>query len=69
MITLYTIGCPQCTVLEKKLTKAGIEFNTVSDLATLEAKGMIQFPLLEVDGTILSFTEANKWLKEKQNGN
>ena len=69
MITLYTIGCPQCTILEKKLHLAGIEYETVSDNAILEAKGLTLFPVLEVDGTQYSYIDAVKWLKEKQNGN
>ena len=69
MITLYTIGCPQCNVLEKKLNLAGIAYEIVSDNAILEAKGLTLFPVLEIDGVQYSYSDAIKWLKEKMNGN
>ena len=69
MITLYTIGCPACLVLEKKLLRAGVEFETVSDIPTIEAKGLFSFPVLEVDGVQLSYVDSLKWLKEIQDGN
>lgn len=69
MIMLYTIGCPACNILEKKLIQAGIEYTTISDESTLQKAGIIQFPVLEVDGIRYSLGDANKWLKEYINGN
>lgn len=68
MITLYTIGCPACIILEKKLLQANINYTSVSDQQILQEKGIIQFPVLEVNGVRYSFGEANKWLKEYLNG-
>lgn len=30
-VILYTIDCPKCLILEKKLAEKGIEFKTVKD--------------------------------------
>lgn len=63
-ITLYTIGCPQCNVLEKKLNNAGVQYEIINDEAFFQENNMTRFPILEVDETRYSFGEANKWIKE-----
>ena len=67
-ITLYTINCPQCIILEKKLKIDGIRFDVIEDEAVFNEKGITLFPVLEVDDKMLSFTEAVQWLKEIKNG-
>ena len=67
-ITLYTINCPQCIVLEKKLKIDGIHFDIVEDEAIFNEKGITLFPVLEVDDKMLSYSEAIQWLKEIKNG-
>lgn len=58
---LYTIDCPSCKVLEKKLEIKGIEYDTV-DCRINNPKGITQFPQLEVDGNLMNYGDANKWL-------
>ena len=65
-ITLYSTGCPQCKVLKAKLDQAGIEYNTVSDQATMVAMGFKSAPILQVDNTTYKFAEAIKWIREQQ---
>jgi hypothetical protein len=67
-ITLYTINCPQCIVLEKKLKIDGIRFDIIEDEAVFNEKGITRFPMLEVDDKMLSLGEAVQWLKEIKNG-
>ena len=67
-ITLYTINCPQCIILEKKLKIDGIHFDIVEDEAIFNEKGIVLFPVLEVDDKMLSYSEAIQWLKEIKNG-
>lgn len=67
-ITLYTINCPQCIILEKKLKIDGIHFDIVEDEAIFNEKGITLFPVLEVDDKMLSYSEAIQWLKEIKNG-
>ena len=69
MITLYTIHCPACNILEKKLNAAQIDFEKITDEEIFAKKGIIQFPVLEIEGQLYSYGNAIKWLKEKSNGN
>ena len=61
-VTLYTTGCPKCTILKKKLDDAGIEYNTVTDVDIMQEKGFSTMPMLEVDGEIIDFGKAVKWV-------
>ena len=63
LIVLYTIGCPQCLVLEKKLDMKNIKYDKVTDENVMIEKGFVSAPVLEVDGIELNFKEANEWLK------
>lgn len=65
MITLYTIHCPQCNVLKKKLDIAGISYSIVDDISVLEAMGYDSFPILKVDDKELNYMEAITWLRER----
>lgn len=64
-ITLYTIHCPQCIVLQKKLDLAGVKYNIVDDIPTLTQLGYTKFPILSVDGKEMDFFTAKTWLEEQ----
>ena len=64
-ITLYTIHCPQCNVLRKKLDLAGISYTLIDDKEWLIRNGYDKFPILEVDGVKYDFHGARKWLEER----
>ena len=64
-ILVYTIHCPQCNVLEKKLQQAGLMYSIIDDRDELVKMGIEQFPMMQVDcGPLMNFKEANKWIKE-----
>ncbi len=63
-VTFYTTHCPKCGVLEKKLQIANIEFETVEDVDKMTEKGFMSAPMLEVDGEVMDFGAAIKWLNE-----
>lgn len=63
MITLYTIDCPKCKVLENLLNKKQISYTTVRDVEQMRQKGFTECPKLEVDGQVLGFTEAVTFVK------
>ena len=65
MVTLYTINCPKCLVLAKKLDNAKIEYTICTDEDEIKAKGMDLMPVLEVDGKRMGFKEAVEWVKER----
>lgn len=65
MIKLYTLDCPNCKVLEFKLKKKNIEYETVKDIEIMKQKGIQSVPVLEIDGELLVFTEALKYVNER----
>jgi glutaredoxin len=67
MITLYSTGCPQCRVLEAKLDAAHIQYIVDENVEEMQAKGFTTMPTLEVDGNIMNFMEAIKWVNEYAN--
>ena len=68
-VVIYTTHCPQCRVLEKKLTMANIEFETIDNIETIRATGITQTPALQIDdGELMNFKEAVNWVREVSNG-
>lgn len=65
MVKLYSIDCPKCIVLEKKLDKANITYDLCKDTKEINLKGMSVMPVLEVDGIRMDFKEAIKWVNER----
>lgn len=63
-IVFYTIDCPNCKELEARLDAAKIDYVTVTDMSVMEEKGISTAPMLEVDGNLMSFGKAVKWLKQ-----
>lgn len=61
-IILYTIGCPKCKVLESKLDKKGIKYERCEDIETMRQKNLKSAPVLEVDGELMEFSLAIKWV-------
>lgn len=62
-VTLYTTHCPKCRVIEKKLAQARVEYIEVSDVQEMTKLGFKSAPMLDVDGKIMDFMDANRWLK------
>jgi glutaredoxin-related protein len=61
-VILYSTHCPRCVVLEEKLEDADIEFKLIEDQKVMEEKGFMSAPMLEVDGQVMDFVKANKWI-------
>ena len=57
-IILYTVDCPKCKVLEKKLNNANISFEVCKDTKLMAERNISKLPMLEVDGKMLTFKEA-----------
>lgn len=64
MITLYSTNCPKCNVLSKKLSAKNIEYNVVTDINKMEELGFSSAPMLDVDGKVMNFSEANNWVNK-----
>ena len=64
-IVLYEHGCPRCKVLKAKLDQKNVIYETVNDVEIMKAKGFQEAPKLEVDGVVMDFTKAVKWIGEQ----
>ena len=64
MIILYSTNCPKCKVLEQKLKSKNIEYIEFTDVDKMIEMGFSVMPMLEVDGVIMDFGTANKWINE-----
>ena len=61
-VILYSTGCPKCKILTKKLENNNIEYSVVSDVDLMQKKGFMTLPMLEVDGRVMDFGKAIKWV-------
>ena len=64
-VILYTIHCPKCDILEQKLNMKNVEYTLIDDVSVIQAKGLDAMPVLEVDGELLDFGAAVKWVNQK----
>ena len=65
MVTVYSTGCPRCVVLKEKLEDSGISFTEVNDMEEMKRKRIMSVPMMEVDGELLSFSEAVRWIDKQ----
>ena len=61
-VVLYSTNCPKCMVLEKKLSSANVDFHVETDIKLMQKKGFMSAPMLEVDGEVMDFGAAIKWV-------
>jgi hypothetical protein len=52
-------------VLELKLKQKNINFEENTSVEEMTAKGFKEAPKLEIDGVVMDFTEAVKWIGEQ----
>ena len=62
-VVLYTIHCPKCNILEKKINAAGIKFEISENIEEMYNRGYKTAPMLDVNGVSYDFSQAIKWLK------
>lgn len=61
-IIIYTVGCPKCKQLEKKLTNKGLKFEICTNVEEMQKLGIRSAPYLSVDDELLDFGKAWKWV-------
>ena len=61
-VILYSTHCPRCTVLEAKLKQKGIEYQEINNVDEMLKLGIQAVPQLKVDGELMDFSEAIKWV-------
>ena len=63
-IIFYTTGCSKCAILKRKLDEAGISYTVNDDVVEMQVLGLTEAPALEVDGKMMGFGEAVRWVNE-----
>ena len=66
MIKLYSTGCPRCSVLKKKLDEAEITYTVIDDVDEMLKLGLRTAPALEVDGKLMDFVEAIRYVGSRE---
>lgn len=61
-IILYSTHCPRCTVLEAKLKQKNIEYQEINNVDEMLKIGIQTVPQLKVDGELMDFSKAIKWV-------
>jgi len=61
---LYTNQCPKCKILKMKLDDKNIQYEIVNDMNIFVEKGFRSMPHLEVEGSILDFANAIKYVNK-----
>lgn len=65
-IIFYSIHCPRCKVLEAKLQQKSINYIECNSVDIMEEKGISSVPCLSIDGEIMDFGKAIKWVNEQE---
>lgn len=65
-IVLYTTGCTRCTVLKNKLIEKNISYKSVDSIEEMTKLGIMQVPMLGINGELCDFAEAVKWVNKQK---
>lgn len=65
MVVLYSNHCPLCNRLKEVLDNAGVDYEEVNDIPTMEALGIDRTPMLKVDNELLKYAAALKWVEQR----
>jgi predicted DsbA family dithiol-disulfide isomerase len=52
--------------LEKKLEQKNFKYDVVDDVEKMREAGVKSVPMMMVDGTLMTFVEANKWINQQE---
>ena len=63
---MYSTNCPRCKVLAQKLMDKNIEFKISENVDEMISRGFMSAPVLMVDGEAMNFTDAIKWVNDKE---
>lgn len=63
---MYSTNCPRCKVLAQKLMDKNIEFRISENVDEMISRGFMSAPVLTVDGEAMNFTDAIKWVNNKE---
>ena len=63
-ITLYSTSNIESIELEKALRGKSLKYEKVADIETMQNKGFMSAPMLEVDGEVMNYINGRKWISE-----
>lgn len=64
-ITFYSTHCPKCKILKQKLDQKGIMYEECNDVEVMRELGFLSVPMLKIDGEVMDFNAAIKWIMSK----
>lgn len=65
-ITLYTLNCPKCRQLEKRLNERRIKYEICTDINIMKSLGIMSAPYLQVNDELMDFTKAWRWASTQE---
>lgn len=66
-IIFYSTNCPKCKILKSKLDSLGLSYETNTNIEEMLSLGIQSAPALSINGVLLDFGRAIKWIKEQHN--
>lgn len=64
-VILYSTGCPRCDVLKSKLADKAVPFTENNSVDEMTALGIMQVPVLSVNGNLYEFKKAVEWVNNR----
>jgi len=64
MTILYSTGCPKCNVLKQKLDGKNICYTVNNSMQDMLDMGITTVPMLSIDGKLLDFNAAVRWVNQ-----
>ena len=61
-VVVHSTNCPKCKVLESKLAAKQIPYEVNTDVEAMRELGIMEAPMLEVDGELMGFVAAVGWV-------
>ena len=62
-VVFYTVGCPQCLLVERKLKEKHIQYEEKNDIEEMISLGFKHAPILVVDDKVMGVKDALNWIK------
>ena len=62
-VVFYTIDCPQCLLVERKLKEKCIPYEEKNDIEEMISLGFKHAPILVVDDKVMGVKDALNWIK------
>lgn len=64
-VILYSTGCPRCSMIKRVLDSKKVEYTEINDIDKMTELGFTTVPMLDVDGDVMSYAKATKFLMEE----